>query len=118
MMDSIDGGPLSTTSDAALLRSLLDDQAARWQRGERVLVETYLARQTALQTATKAVMDLILNEALLRRQCGETLQLQEYLERFPQWADQLRSRFEVERLIEGESQLPTVLQQSISLWGT
>ncbi len=93
----------STRPDATLLQGLLDDQAARWQRGDTVQVEHYLARRPQLHGDVEAVLDLILNETLLRRQRGETPRLDEYLRRFPQWADQLYPLFEVERAIEGET---------------
>jgi hypothetical protein len=69
-----------------LMQSLLEDQSRRWQRGERVLVESYLAQQPGLQGDPEAALDLITNEVLLRRQAGEVPRLEEYLQRFPEWA--------------------------------
>src|SRR5689334_10237663 len=86
-------------------QALLQEQSDRWQRGERVLVEAYLVRHPDLRADTEAALDMITHEVLLRRQAGETPELEEYLGRFPQWADLLRIQFEVERAIEGESYL-------------
>jgi hypothetical protein len=39
--------------------ALLEEQSARWQRGEHVLVEDYLARQPGLHANSEAMLDLI-----------------------------------------------------------
>src|SRR5262245_15812402 len=82
-------------------QALLQDQSSRWRRGERVPVEDYLARRPALQGDTEAVLDLITNEVLLRRQAGETPLLEEYQRRFPHLAEPLRIQFEVEAAFAG-----------------
>jgi formylglycine-generating enzyme required for sulfatase activity/tRNA A-37 threonylcarbamoyl transferase component Bud32 len=76
---------------------LLDDQSSRWQRGERVPAEDYLARYPRLHA--EALLDLITNEVLLRQQAGETPCLEEYQQRFPHLAEVLRVQFAVERAI-------------------
>jgi serine/threonine-protein kinase len=98
--------PGSGASDKLDLQSLLDDQAACWLSGERIRVEDYLARLPSLHASTEAMVDLITNEVLLRRQAGEAPQLDEYLQRFPQLSSQLRIQFEIEGVIEGQLPLP------------
>ena len=82
--------------DPQPLDSLLEDQSKRWQRGERVLVETYLEQRPALQANPKAVFELIYQEIVLREETGEAPPLEEYLRRFPQFASKLRGQFEVD----------------------
>src|SRR5262249_12001784 len=80
--------------EEAALAALLMDQCSHWQRGERVLVESYLAQQPELAGDVRAVIDLIVNEMLLREDQGETVSLAEYVQRFPHLEAQLRIHFE------------------------
>src|SRR5262245_54379096 len=82
---------------APLLGALRQDQRTRWQAGERVDVETYLEQHPALRADVEAALELIYQEVLLREGQGEAPGLEEYLTRFPQWADRLRLLFEVHR---------------------
>jgi serine/threonine protein kinase/WD40 repeat protein len=84
--------------------ALLDDQARRWERGERLLVETYLAQQPALSQEPEAVLDLLYHEVVLREAHGEPVDMEEYVRRFPQWAAQLRLHFQVHRAIDPTAQ--------------
>ncbi len=79
--------------------ALLDDQRRRWQQGERVLVEPCLEQQPALRGQCAAVLALINNEILLRAQAGELPRLEEYRQRFPEWADALAVQFEGNRTL-------------------
>jgi tRNA A-37 threonylcarbamoyl transferase component Bud32 len=103
MADAPDNTPTLTTPVEPrhdLLARLEDDQRARWQRGERALVESYLEQHPALATDPAAAIDLIYHEVLLRQQAGEAPTLAEYLRRFPQWARELRDQFEVHQALE------------------
>ncbi len=80
------------------LAELLAYQRERWPRGERVLVETYLQLHPYLDR--EAALDLIYNEIFLREQQGEAAPPEEYLQRFPQWADDLQLQFEVHQAIK------------------
>jgi WD40 repeat protein len=75
--------------------SLLIDQRRRWEQGDRVLVETYLASSPGLRIETEQLLELIEHEIVLREECGETPQLEEYLRRFPDLERDLRLHFEV-----------------------
>jgi CHASE1-domain containing sensor protein len=92
---------------------LLEEQQERWRRGERVLVEAYLAGQDHLRDDSEAVLELILHEVLLRRQRGESAALSEYQQRFPHLAGSLAIQFEVERAIEGDSLTPPTLMPQL-----
>jgi serine/threonine protein kinase/Flp pilus assembly protein TadD len=88
------------TEPTPLAASLCLDQRERWQRGESVLVETYVERFPALHTNPDSLLDLIYNEIVLREESGEQPQLEEYLGRFGQFEPQLRQLFEVHQALE------------------
>jgi len=83
-----------------LLARLQAEQRAGWQRGERGLVETLLQENPALRSEAEAILELIYHEVLLREEHGEAPRLDEYLQRFPQFAAQLRDQFEVHGALE------------------
>src|SRR3954447_15110278 len=60
------------------------EQLARWQAGERVLVEALLRAHPTLAKNEEALLDLIYSEVLLREEHGERLEQAEYLRRFPE----------------------------------
>jgi serine/threonine protein kinase/tetratricopeptide (TPR) repeat protein len=74
-----------------LIPPLLADQRRRWQQGDKVLVETYLAGYPALESDEAALFQLIANEIHLRREGGEILSAEEYAQRFPKLAWQVRA---------------------------
>jgi hypothetical protein len=88
---------------------LLVEQRQAWRQGKRVLVETYLERHPRLADDDEAVLDLIDNEVLARREQGEAPRLDEYLRRFPRWAAEVRLQFEVEQAIEADRQAAATL---------
>jgi WD40 repeat protein len=93
MSDAPESAPLP-------LALLLADQRRRWQAGRPVAVEAYLERQPALRDDPDAVLDLVYNEVILREQRGEKPRAEEYLERFPRRAPQLRLLFEMDRAFQ------------------
>jgi tetratricopeptide (TPR) repeat protein/predicted Ser/Thr protein kinase len=94
------------TGSQLLLSQLQADQRARWQQGDRVRVEVYLAEHPQLRANPEAVLDLIYGEVVLRQQQGERPELAEYLERFGELDSSLRLLFEVEQALEQFPQLP------------
>jgi WD40 repeat protein/serine/threonine protein kinase len=89
---------LAPLSPAEMLALLLGKQRQHWEQGERVLVETYLERLRAAGESwldEDGVLDLIYNEIVLREERGDKPGLEEYLGRFPQYAEQLRWQFSV-----------------------
>ena len=96
------GAPGGDSLAAALL-----EQCRRWRQGERVLVEAYLEQHPALRADANAVLDLLYNEFVLRDQRGEKPQLDEYLERFPELAPELRVQFECAPPPLGEGHVPS-----------
>jgi serine/threonine protein kinase len=81
---------------------LAKDQRARWELGERPAVEGYLKQYPVLQADREAAVDLIYNEVLFREARGEVVERNEYLERFPQWAAELRDQFEIHEALQAD----------------
>jgi WD40 repeat protein/serine/threonine protein kinase len=100
-------GARRRSADGALIE-LLAEQRARWQRGERLPVETYLARHPELAADTEAILDLIGHEIILRQELGETPQLQEYVNRFPHLTPALKIHFEVEQALQSDWTPPPI----------
>ena len=103
-------GHLDPVSLAALIRS---DQRARWDRGERVLVEDYLLRFPEL-IGTPAALELVRGEWQLRKTRGEAHALGEYRDRFPELAAALAEYAELEDafaggLLEGVPAVPSTV---------
>jgi serine/threonine protein kinase len=82
-----------------LVEELTNDLRARWGRGERPALETYLNQQASLRNAPEAAVDLIYEEVLLREAQGEDVLASEYLERFPQYEAQIRDQFEAHKAL-------------------
>src|SRR5262249_10344301 len=89
--------PQATRPLASRLRL---DQWQRWTQGERIQVEDCLKQYPALQLDPEAVLDLIYNEVVLREGRNESPRLEEYLQRFPQFAVQLRNQFDVHQVLD------------------
>ena len=99
------GGPTPPTTsglDRPPLAELLLDQRRRWLRADYVRVEVYLEQHPSLWADSESLLDLIYNEVTLRERVGEPGRPEEYLERFPQIAPQVRLRFEVDRVVQDE----------------
>jgi hypothetical protein len=77
---------LSRTERLALLRL---DQRQHWQRGDCILVESYLEQLPALRADTEGVFDLLCSEVLLRHEQGKVVSPPEYAGRFPDCAERL-----------------------------
>ncbi len=82
------------TEIGELLDRLKADQRSRWQLGDSVYVETYLDEHPQLRADAQAVIDLIGNEIVLRRERGNDPTLEEYLHRFREFEPLLRQWFQ------------------------
>jgi eukaryotic-like serine/threonine-protein kinase len=80
--------------------SLLEQHRQCWRDGERLSVEAFLEKVPRPVLDDEMLLDLIYNEVLLREEHGDSPDLDEYLRRFPQFAGDLRSQFEVHRALE------------------
>src|SRR5688572_13752280 len=54
------------------------DQRARWERGERIVAESYLDRYPQVAAEPEIAMDLVYGEFLLREELGEAPELDDY----------------------------------------
>jgi len=88
---------------STLAASLLADQRARWVRGERVRVEEFLNTHPGLRENSELLLDLIYAETILRSERGETPTVDEYVHRFPDLADPIRTQFEVDAAIGADA---------------
>jgi serine/threonine protein kinase len=92
------------------VEELRAEQLTRWQRGDRILVETLLATRSDFSDNPDAMLDLLYAEVLLREEYGESPEMQEYLHRFPHLAEPLRRVFHVHEglaSLEKKSPLPS-----------
>src|SRR6478736_7372885 len=89
--DSRSDGLYDTNVDSVKER-LCADLVQRWHRGERVPVEAYLRQHPKLESGDCA-FELILTEVVLRQEYGDAAPLDEYLWRFPHFAERLRRHF-------------------------
>jgi serine/threonine protein kinase len=74
------------------LQTLLDRQMEAWLRGERLTAEAFLEEYPSLR-GDERLHAVVCNEIALREAMGESPAWEEYRERFPHLAVQLRPRF-------------------------
>jgi WD40 repeat protein/serine/threonine protein kinase/Flp pilus assembly protein TadD len=102
----------NSTLTAEVLETIRRDQATKWDSGRRVMVEEILALHNDLTSDVESVLDLIYNEILLRRQNHETPTKDEYVKRFPRFADDIETMFFIDDLIpadgNADSELPKI----------
>jgi hypothetical protein len=79
---------------------LLVDLRQRWQGGERLGAEEHLRAYPALRQDPEAALDLIYGEYLLRQEHGETPNLSEFGQRFPEHAKNLRVQIELRQAVD------------------
>jgi serine/threonine protein kinase len=93
---------VGTLSLAQLAAVLAVDQRERWQSGERILAEAYLKPYPALQADIEKALELVYGEFLLREERGESPPLEEYVQRFPQYAERLRQQWNLHRALASD----------------
>jgi eukaryotic-like serine/threonine-protein kinase len=76
-----------------MYESLLNDQRQRWQQGDHVRVDAYLAKYPSLSNDVGSLTNLVCNEIVLRQAYGDSPVLGDYIEMFPQCAVELRKQF-------------------------
>jgi WD40 repeat protein len=78
---------------AALLPHLLERQRQCWQDGAGVPAEALLRQWPEVAARPEMALDLIYHELVIRERRGERPDLEEYVRRFPEHAEQLRRQF-------------------------
>jgi serine/threonine-protein kinase len=71
------------------------EQARRWRNHDRVPAEEYLAQHPELNADPEYALEVVYGELLLREEEGDTPHVEEFVERFPQFASQVRRLFDV-----------------------
>ena len=80
---------------------LWDLQMEHWRAGMRIPVEAYLRLHPELDRSGETTFELVFGEVLHREAMGEAPGLEEFLWRFPWFADRLRRQFEIHRALWG-----------------
>ncbi len=89
-------------SRSDILSAIRAELSERWQRGDAVRIEQLLHQYPELASDSKALLELVYSEVLLRLERGESPSLAEYLGRFPDHADPLRQCWSEFRLVHPE----------------
>ena len=92
-------GPLDRSQIQTLM---LWQQSQSWRHGKGTRTEEFLDCYPALFTDGELVLDLIYSEYLLNRKIDPTTTLEQFSQRFPNYADQLRQQVEFHEGIGGE----------------
>src|SRR5207244_2611941 len=82
-----------------LLEQLLTQQEQSWQQGECILVEQLVTDHADVRASAEAMLELIINEAILREAHGKPAPLREFQQRFPDLAAVLHIQWEVDRAL-------------------
>src|SRR5262249_37655413 len=75
----------SEMSRYEVIRLAREYQRQNWEKGEPILVEAYLEELERLKVDAEGILDLVYNEWVLREEAGQSPELDEYLQRFPQY---------------------------------
>lgn len=101
--------PTVLPADAATAEEWINlvraDQMRRWPRGERVLVEEYLAACPKFADDDAAVLDVVYQEIVLRDGQGDCPDVPEYVQRFPQHAARLKRQFAIHTALRDDDKL-------------
>jgi tRNA A-37 threonylcarbamoyl transferase component Bud32 len=89
-----------------------DDLRRRWQHGDRLRVETYFEQNPALAQDEEAAIDLIYCEFLLRAEGGEAPRPEEYVARFPRYAQRLQFLLAFDEAVCDLIRSPSLAQRS------
>jgi tetratricopeptide (TPR) repeat protein/predicted Ser/Thr protein kinase len=82
----------AATAFADRMAMVRGEQRREWHAGRRVLAEVYLAQFPELASDASAVVELVGGEYDLRVRLGETPQLEEFTQRFPEHLEAIRRR--------------------------
>ncbi len=101
---------------AALAEVLAVDQWRRWHAGEPVRAEEYLGRYPGLAADPEAALEVVYGEWLVREELGQQPDPEEYVRRFPQWADRLRHQLQLHRALAPRSTLQANASAEVATW--
>lgn len=90
---------LAESSIAA--RRACDELSRRIRAGTDCRAEEFLASDPTIAADTDAALELLYTEFLVREQLGQQPRAAEWLDRFPQWREELTQLFEVHAQVNG-----------------
>jgi len=93
-------GQDSIAENSHALRRACDELSRRLRAGLACRAEELLAAQPTISSDTDAALELLYTEFVVREQLGEQPQPKEWLDRFPQWRQELLQLFEVHALVD------------------
>jgi WD40 repeat protein/tRNA A-37 threonylcarbamoyl transferase component Bud32 len=85
-----------------LIELFCSDQARRWRAGEHIPAEAYLSLHPTLTTDGDGAFELVYGEYLVRELLGESPKLDEFLWRFPRFAERLRRQLSLHLALADE----------------
>ncbi len=97
------------------LDRLLDRQRDLWQNGQRPTVEELL-QGSGLDRDHEAQLDLVYGEVVVREELGERPDLDEYLQRYPELADDLKLHFEIHNAVNNRELTDTSDNREDASW--
>src|SRR5262245_6399156 len=89
-----------------LAAELRTDQRQRWLAGDCVPAETYLRELPELKADANAAVDLIYAEFLLRERVGPAPTVDEYMRRFPAYAELVKTQIELHQALDAAAAAP------------
>src|SRR5262249_30978248 len=98
--------------DAEVVEVVCNHQAERWRRGERVPVEAYLWLHSRFRGNSQEAFELVYAEFALREHLGEAPALNEYVTRFPQFAERLRRQVRLHQALGPEGSFSSLPPKS------
>jgi serine/threonine-protein kinase len=96
-----------------LVAEIRAEQRAEWLAGRRVPIERFLDRHPALKDDDEAIVDAIYGEICLHEELREPVNLEDYLQRFSKYAEQLRRQLLFDRLVDPPATVPEVSSNAI-----
>lgn len=81
------------------------DQSHRWRQGIGIPVEEYFLQLPEIRADAEEALVLITGELLLRREIGETLDVEEYQRRFPEFVDRIAVQFCVDAFLSSTEEV-------------
>ncbi len=84
--------------DSSLVEQLAEEMAERWRTGQHPLAEEYLARHPELWHRPDAALELVAEELALREEYESPISRSQLVARFPQWAEQVRTLGDCQRV--------------------
>src|SRR3954471_19525650 len=76
------------------------DQSLRWRRRSGIQAEVYFRQLPEVRSDAEEALVLISGEVKLRREAGEAPTIEEYQQRFPDFADDIALQFSIQRILD------------------